>query len=230
MNWSSIDTSPFSVTVATRPSLCFSRRISTLRAAVDEPLGQLRVQRVRQPVFYRTGLVAPMVRVVDPGPAAAPRRSMCGYTPTASTTRRCRLRFGRCARSAAPASRSGCRRRRAGSGRAARRGSACSAERHLAEVRDLADVPEQPHVAARRAAGRACPASRRARAASRGRRPRGRAAGRAGRAAPRGSRSAPRRCAKSSRGVAPLQPARAARSGGSRSPRPPRGRAAPPRR
>ena len=36
-------------------------------APVDETLGQLHVQRIRQPVFYRTGLVAPMVRVVDPG-------------------------------------------------------------------------------------------------------------------------------------------------------------------
>ena len=71
-NWSSIETSPFSVTVATRLSLCFSRRISTTGAPVDEPLGQPRVQRVRQPVFYRTGLVAPMVRVVDPGRRAAP--------------------------------------------------------------------------------------------------------------------------------------------------------------
>ena len=55
--------------MANRLSLCFSRAHQDRGAPVDEPLGQLQVQRIRQPVFYRTGLVPPMVRVVDPVPA-----------------------------------------------------------------------------------------------------------------------------------------------------------------
>ena len=165
-------------------------------AAVDEPLGQLRVQRVRQPVFYRTGLVAPMVGVVDPARRAAPRRSRCGCRPAASTTRRCRRRFGRCARSAAPASRSGCRRRpcrRAGSGTAGRRGwrarpgSPCGS-------RGSGRPPRAGGCRPGRAGGRGRPALPRAPSASRGRRPRAPAAGPGARAAPRGSRPAARAC------------------------------------
>ena len=230
-NWSSILTSPFSVTVATRLSFCFSRRISTRGAPVDEPLGQPRVQRVRQPVFYRTGLLAPMVRVVDPGRRAAPRRSRCGYTPGACDSA-----------SMSPSVRSMraiCRASQSVGMRAAavQEAEEPGAEARVLGRRDLAEVRapgRRPRAAARpprpRMPRRASRRSRPAPAASRGRPPRGRGPGRARSGAASRLAISAGTLREVEPGVAPLQPARAARSGGSRSPRPPRGRAAAPRR
>ena len=79
-------TSPLSFTSATRLSFCFSRRSSTDGAPVDKSLRQRAVQRIRQAVFYRAGLLAPMGFRHRPSRCVAPHRSMCGYRPAASTS------------------------------------------------------------------------------------------------------------------------------------------------
>ena len=114
-------------------------------AAVDETLGQLHVQRIRQPVFYRTGLVAPMVRVVDPRPALG------DVGPCADICQPLRQRVDVAVGSidAGDLPREPVGRDAAPALQEAEEPDAEAGvlgQRHLAEVGDLADVPEQAHV------------------------------------------------------------------------------------
>ena len=114
-------------------------------APVHETLRQLHVQRIRQPVFYRTGLVAPMVRVVHPGPAlrdvgpgadvGQPLRQRVDVAIGSIDARDLpRQPVGRDAAAALQEAED------------AHAEAGVLGERHLAEVGDLADVPEQPRV------------------------------------------------------------------------------------
>ncbi len=129
------------------------------RAAIDEALGDAVVQRVGEPVLDGARALLPLRGVGEPVRRDARYRSRCGYARCASSACRYRRRRGR-AGSTWPATQStGSRSVRPAQmaidlPEEARMGVA----HHLAEVGDLADLPEQPH---RVAGWRPAPRSRR---------------------------------------------------------------------
>ena len=229
MNWSSILTSPFSVTVATRPSFCFSRRIST-RCAGRRTAGS--AARAARPTAGLLPHGSPRAngprrpprppRCADVGPGAdigQPLADSASMSPSVRSMRaicRASQSVGMPPAVVQEAEEPGAEARVLG-------------RRDLAEVGHLADVPEQPHV--RRAPDALADLGALAERAQRREVVRLAGAGEVGAVRRRlEARDQRRDAGEVEPGVAPLQPARAARSGGSRSPRPPRGRAAAPRR
>ncbi len=190
--------------------MCAGRRTAGSAARATHPTAGLLPHGSRR----ANGLRRP------PRPGAARRRSRCGYTPAASTTRRYRLRSGRSAEFAGRASPSAPIRRRADSRTAAPRGS------HARPARPCGSPgsgrrPTTAARPARRAAVTARPGSPAARAAWRDHPPPAPGPDPDAGSAPRGWRSAPR-ASRTPAGCCAIAAWRAARTGGSRWPRPPR--------
>ena len=224
--WPSTSTSPAAVTALISSSPLFRRRVSTAwRRSTKRWVSDWCSASDRRSSIGARALL-PVLGILRASRRGGRCRSRCGYGRCAAPACRCRRRCGRCGRSGRRPSRRQHAARTRQVAEDLRQQAGVGVAQDLAEVRDLADLPQQAQGRARAARGRRsrdrAPGSR----SAAGRRPRARASGRAPAAAARGcaagrraSGSRDRRCARTGRP--------ADRSGGSRSPRPVSGSSGP---